>query len=44
MLVTLDGIVTLSSTKEDSKALAPMPVTVKPLMLVGMVTAPPDPV
>ena len=44
MLVTLAGITTLVRLALPSKALAPMPVTGRPSMVSGMITAPPGPV
>jgi hypothetical protein len=44
MLVTLLGIVTLVRLQQPENALTPMPVTDQPLVLLGIVTAPPGPV
>ena len=44
MLVTLLGIVTLVNVRTVIEGLGPRLVTGKPLMLPGMVTAPPGPV
>src|ERR1017187_5728862 len=44
MLVTLSGIVTLDRRKEAANALFPMLVTGRPLVVLGMSTAPPEPV
>src|ERR1035438_6632036 len=44
MLVTLLGTTTLARLMQSEKAKLPMLVTDRPLMVVGMVTAPPGPV
>ena len=44
MLTTLSGTVTLLMRELDSKAEMPMLVTVKPSIVLGMVTSPPGPV
>ena len=44
MLVTLLGIVTLVTLSRLKNAPSPMLVTGRPLMVDGMVTAPPGPV
>ena len=43
MLVTLLGIEMLVKFVKDEKALVPIPVTGRPLITLGMVTAPPKP-
>jgi hypothetical protein len=44
MLVTLLGIVMLVSPSHQKKALTSMLVTARPLIALGMITAPPGPV
>jgi len=43
MLVTLPGIVTFVMLLASSKAQSPMPVTGNPLVVLGMITVPSEP-
>ena len=44
MLVTLLGIVTLVRLVQKQNVIAPMLVTGRPLIVLGMATSPPEPV
>ena len=44
MPVTVLGILTLVRVEEPENACSPISVTIKPLMVSGMVTEPPGPV